>query len=253
MPIREALARQGQFLFRWRSFVPLVLLLPGALALSNSAHVIEKYGDSVAHMWVFIGALISIFGLAIRWVTVGFVPAGTSGRNTTEQRAFELNTSGMYSICRNPLYLGNFFAILGVVLSIKVWWLVAIFVLAYWLYIERVIAAEEAFLTESFGEPYLDWARQTPVFWPDFKKWKKPALPFSFKTVLRREYNGLFGVGAAFFLTEWFVDVIMEGQAVTDWLKEDHWWAIGFVFTGFVFLVLRTLKKHTKVLKVSGR
>ena len=90
--------------------------------------------------------------LAIRWVTIAFVPGGTSGRNTLGQRADQLNTSGMYSMVRNPLYVGNFVAILGVLICVKVWWLVAMFALLYWLYIERVIAVEEAFLEQKFGD-----------------------------------------------------------------------------------------------------
>lgn len=253
MPLTNELARQGQFLFRWRSFLPLLLLLPASIAFTVNADMIARYGDLFSDTWGLVGMLVSLGGLLIRWITAGYVPAGTSGRNTTEQRAFELNTTGMYSICRNPLYLGNFFIILGVIVSIKVWWMVAIFILAYWLYIERIIAAEEAFLTESFGHTYTQWATQTPAFWPDFKKWQAPALPFSFKTVLRREYNGLFGAGAAFFLTEFITDVLINREEIGSWLVEDHWWVTGFLITGLTFVALRTLKKHTKVLRVSGR
>ncbi len=253
MSISNDLARQGQFLFRWRSFLPLLLLLPASIAFTDNAEIINRYGDAATEIWGFIGMLVSLIGLLTRWITAGYVPAGTSGRNTTEQRAFQLNTTGMYSITRNPLYLGNFFIILGVIVSIKVWWLVAIFILAYWLYIERIIAAEEKFLTESFGDTYTEWAMRTPSFWPDFKKWNAPALPFSFKTVLRREYNGLFGVGAAFFLTEVITDILINGEDIRVWLIEDHWWVTGFVVTGLIFVILRTVKKHTKMLRVSGR
>lgn len=253
MTMSNHLAQQGQFLFRWRSFLPLLLLLPGAIAFATDAALVEHYGDAFADTWGLIGAIVSLTGLVIRWITVGYVPAGTSGRNTTEQRAFELNTTGMYSISRNPLYVGNFFAILGVIISIKVWWLVAIFILAWWLYIERIIAAEEKFLTETFGDEYTEWAERTPVYWPNFTLWKKPALPFSWKTVLRREYNGLFGVGAAFCVTEFLVDVPLAGENWRTWLVEDHWWVTGFLFTALVFFTLRTLKKYTNLLKVTGR
>lgn len=253
MPLSHDLARQGQFLFRWRSFLPLLLLLPASLAFTVSAEMINQYGDIISDIWGIVGLAISIVGLLIRWITAGYVPAGTSGRNTTEQRAFVLNTTGMYSITRNPLYLGNFFIILGVIVSIKVWWLVAIFILAYWLYIERIIAAEEAFLTQTFGDTYTEWAMRTPAFWPNFRKWEAPALPFSFKTVLRREYNGLFGVGAAFCLTEMITDILINGEDLQIWLVEDHWWVSGFIATGIIFIVLRTLKKHTGLLRVTGR
>ncbi len=253
MSINNDMIKQGQFLFRWRSFLPLTLLIPGAVAFVTNAEFITQHGEFVSEILVLIGVLTSLFGLAIRWSTVGFVPGGTSGRNTTEQRAHKLNTSGLYSISRNPLYVGNFFAILGVILSMKVWWLVAIFMLAYWLYIERIIATEEAFLTETFDKEYTTWANETPVFWPNFSKWQKPAMPFSPRTVLRREYNGLLGMAAAFFLTELFVDVVILDESLSMWLKEDHLWLDGLIIALVIFVILRTLKKHTNLLKVQGR
>ncbi|MGB8874133.1 MAG: hypothetical protein WCC75_12145, partial [Desulfobaccales bacterium] len=43
----------------------------------------------------------------------GLPPRGTSGRNTQGQVAETLNTTGIYSLVRNPLYLGNFLIWLG--------------------------------------------------------------------------------------------------------------------------------------------
>ena len=57
---------------------------------------------------------MSFFGLGIRVFTVGFTPKNTSGRNTAEQIADVLNTSGIYSMVRHPLYVGNFFMWLGI-------------------------------------------------------------------------------------------------------------------------------------------
>ena len=253
MTIKDNLAKQGVFLFRWRSYLPLVLLLPAIMAFSDSALFDEKFGEFIEDSFVLAGLVISFIGLAIRWITIGFVPAGTSGRNTQAQRAEVLNTDGMYSIVRNPLYLGNFFAILGVLVSLKVWWLVLIGGLAYWLYIERIIAAEEEFLIGKYGETYKSWADKTPVFIPNFRLWRKSAMVFSLKNVLRREYNGFMAVCTAFFVTEIIIDVGIEGESFSYWLSEDWPWAWGFAVALVIFLTLRTLKKHTSVLKVEGR
>jgi protein-S-isoprenylcysteine O-methyltransferase Ste14 len=251
--IQKKLAAQGAFLFRWRSFIPLFLLIPGLMAFSDSAMFEIRYGDFFDEAWVVIGLFISIAGLAVRWVTVGFVPGSTSGRNTKEQRADHLNTDGMYSIVKNPLYLGNYLTILGVLVSIKVWWLVLIGSLAYWLYIERIIAAEESFLADKYGRNYTDWAENTPIFVPDLRLWRKPAMSFSYRTVLKREYNGLMAVAAAFFVSEFLIDVAFQREPLRLWLREDWPWVAGFCITGLVFLTLRTLKKHTRFLKVEGR
>lgn len=253
MKMNKKLVEQGTFLFRWRSFLPLLLIFPGIVAISESAAIEQRYGDLFEESWVLLGLVISLVGLAIRWVTVGFVPAGTSGRNTKSQRANFLNTDGMYSVCKNPLYLGNFITILGILVSVKVWWLVMLGSLAYWLYIERIIAAEESFLIDTYGEEYSEWASRTPIFMPNLKLWKAPHMRFSFRTVLRREYNGFMAVCAAFFFTEMILDVIIEREAIPFWLMEDWPWTVLFIFGLVTFITLRTLKRHTKLLRVEGR
>ncbi len=171
MLIRDRLARDGNFLFRWRSYVPLVLLPLILFALPEAERISAQIGHEAEHIVFYLAMLVSFAGLAIRWLTVAFVPPGTSGRNTLSQRADQLNTTGMYSILRNPLYLGNFIAMLGVLICIKVWWVIAIFALCYWLYIERVIAVEEAYLEQKFGDAYRAWTARVPAFIPRFANW----------------------------------------------------------------------------------
>lgn len=159
----------------------------------------------------------------------------------------------MYSIVKNPLYVGNFVAILGVLVSIKIWWLVLLGSAFYGAYIKRIIAAEEKFLTQTYGKTYTEWADKTPVFMPDFGLWEAPEMEFSLKTVLRREYNGFMAICAAFFCTELILDVYFEKEPFLYWLKEDWPWTLAFVIGSITFISLRTLKRHTSILKVQGR
>jgi hypothetical protein len=153
----------------------------------------------------------------------------------------------MYSMVRNPLYLGNFVAILGVLVCVKVWWLVAN-ALLYWLYIERVIAVEEAFLEQKLGDDYRAWAAHTPVFLPRISNWVRPSQPFSVTFLLRREYNGLLAVGASFFALELILDVFVQHAPIAEWVVEDAAWVTLGATTLVLFLVLRFLKLHTHAL-----
>lgn len=253
MSLHDDMVKSGHKMFKYRSYLPLLIIPPLLIALKESLWVEEMMGDGLEDIWVFLCFLVSLFGLWIRAYTVGHVPGGTSGRNTQSQRAHKLNMTGMYSIVRNPLYLGNFIIILGVLLSIKVWWLIALGALAFFIYMERIILAEENFLTSAYGQDYLDWRAKTPVIWPNFSLWQKPELPFSAKTVMKREYPGLIAIGAAFFITELITDVFFEKESFAEWLVDDMAWPIMMIAILSIGLTLRYLKKHTNVLKVEGR
>ncbi len=120
MPLREEMERSGNWLFRWRSYLPLLLLLPMTLAIERS-HALGVR-DARPDFWPLVCMGVSFFGLAIRVAAVGYAPAGTSGRNTKAgQVARSLNTTGMYSLVRHPLYLGNFVIWIGVSMYAMLW------------------------------------------------------------------------------------------------------------------------------------
>lgn len=246
MALREELEQEGNWLFRNRSWLPL-LLYPLAVATIY-------YHPEVAHVcitndaWGVSCLLVSGLGLAVRALTVGSVPEGTSGRNTAGQVADALNETGIYSVVRHPLYLGNFLMWLGLLLFVGVWWFVLICSLAYWLYYERIMYAEEEFLRRKYGARYESWASRTPAFLPRFANWQPSTLPFSFKNVLKREYNGFFALVLSFTLINSISYLLSERR-----LELDSLWKVGFLAATAIFLVLRTLKKTTKVLDVVGR
>jgi steroid 5-alpha reductase family enzyme len=188
---------------------------------------------------------VSIFGLIIRATTVGFVDNGTSGRNTVCQIATELNTTGWYSIVRNPLYLGNFLIMMGIIMVPADLWLMAVTSCLFWIYYERIISAEESFLNQKFGESYAVWSRSTPVFMPRLSGWVAPIRGFRLRMVLRREYSAVLLIGIAFLLLNFLEHLIAEQRYYVDTA-----WVIFFGCTLSVFLTLRTLKKKTTILNL---
>jgi protein-S-isoprenylcysteine O-methyltransferase Ste14 len=247
MALREQFEASGRWLFRWRSFFPLFLAAPILLVMHHPDYLdqVRTWPD----YWGLGCMAVSLVGLGIRAATVGCVPQGTSGRNTKAgQIADALNTTGMYSLVRHPLYLGNFVIWLGVAMYCAVWWLVAIVALLFWVYYERIMFAEEEFLRRKFGDAYVQWAADTPAFFPKLKGWRPPGLPFSFRTVLRREYSGLFGIVAVFFVLKVYERVVIH----RDLTVEPVWSGI-FAAGLVIFLTLRTLKRRTGLLAVEGR
>ena len=246
MALREEFESAGSWLFRWRSYLPLVLIGIFLLALRQFEY--PGHSEQLDHIWEAVCLLISFCGLGIRILTIGYAPRGTSGRNTKKQVAETLNTTGLYSITRNPLYLGNFFMGLGIALFAHLWWLTLIYILTFWLYYERIIFAEEAYLKSKFGDVFHEWANRTPVFVPRFGHYRKPDMPFSWKSVLRREYNGFFAVIAAFFVFETVGEIFAAGM-----FDIDKGWIVIVIAAFVVWATLRILKKRTRVLHADGR
>ena len=172
--LQEEFEKTGKWLFRWRSYFPLTLIGVILLGLRHSEGPYHsQMGDE---LWEIIWPMISLLGVVIRIYTIGYTPRGTSGQNTRRQEAEVLNTTGAYSVVRHPLYLGNFFILLGISMFAGLWWISLISILAFWLYYERIMFAEEAFLRRKFGKEYEEWANKTPAFLPRLKNWKRPQL-----------------------------------------------------------------------------
>jgi protein-S-isoprenylcysteine O-methyltransferase Ste14 len=245
MPLMEDFQKSGFLLFKWRSYAPLVFFFVVFASLDYFHYPFQSHDIDV--MWELFCLFIGALGIALRVLTVAFVPDGTSGRGTRRLSASRLNTTGMYSIVRNPLYLGNFLTYAAPVLFVRVWWVLLLFVLAFALYYERIIFAEEAFLRDKFGEAYTLWASKTPAFFPRLRNWTKPDLPFSWKMALVREYHGVYGLIASLFLMELASDFYINKE-----LSFDLVWAILFIGGTFFYTTVRFLVRTTSFLKIEG-
>jgi protein-S-isoprenylcysteine O-methyltransferase Ste14 len=250
MALQEEFESQGNWLFKYRGILPILILVVGL--------AVYIYGELHPERWMFterpqifyyemVCLLVSLIGLGIRMFTVGYTPAGTSGRNTKAQVADSINTTGIYSLIRHPLYVGNFFSWLGfAMLTANVWFIIA-FILLYWLYYERIMFAEEQFLRKKYGEPYLSWSSKTPAILPQFSQYKKPIYPFSWKKVIRNEKTGLSGI----FLV--FVIFNVVGETVRG-SKDYNYVMLGLLIASIVmYAIIKILTKNTTVLNEAGR
>ena len=246
MPLKEEFEESGNWLFRRRSWLPLLLCV---FALVVMFFYAESTHYCISNWNWGLGCLgISFLGLLIRVLTVGYTPKGTSGRNTEKQVADTLNQTGIYSVVRHPLYLGNFLMWLGLFMFVGLWWFVLICCLAYWLYYERIMYAEEAFLTKTYGEQYVTWAQKTPAFLPAFTGWVPSTASFSFKNVMKREYNGLFALVVSFAALNAISYFFYERRFFMDQV-----WQLALLIAAGLFVLLRFLRKNTKMLDEPGR
>ena len=244
MALINEIEKQGNFLFKYRGQFPIVLFI---LAIPF-IYFTDSVNLSTANNYTFLAVVLSIVGFLIRAYTIGTTPRGTSGRNTKEQVAEVLNSTGIYSTVRHPLYLGNYFMWLGIVVFTFNWYFVFVVSLLYWVYYERIMFAEERFLERKFGQDYLDWAGQLPAFIPKFSQFTKSHIPFSILSVLRREYSGVLATVIGFV----FVELVRNFFQEKDILIPKMGWYI-LAITVVLSLILRTLKRNTSLLDEEGR
>ena len=81
----------------------------------------------------------------------------TKNSVATFRAATSLQTGGIYSITRNPMYLGTSMAYLGLAFIFGNWWTVILFPVMILVVSLMIIPREEAYLFRSFGDSYLDY------------------------------------------------------------------------------------------------
>lgn len=252
MALLHSFETSGNWLFKHRGIVPVLVFLVclPLLAFTHPVWTFLDLSNRVIILLTILAVLVSLTGMAVRAYTIGTTPHGTSGRNTEKQVAEQLNTKGIYSIVRHPLYLGNYLMWLGLLIFIMdVPFLVTVS-LIYWLYYERIMYAEERFLERKFGQPYLDWTMAVPAFIPKFRQFEKGDVPFHFRSVLRREYPGLMAITLCFTLVDYLrmmkiYDMFGIPFSGSVWVRPS---GIICLVVAIVVITLRTLKHHSQLL-----
>lgn len=137
--------------------------------------LLARYADSSRLLAAFI---VSLFGEAIQlWSFASLV------------KNEQLTARGPYVLVRNPMYLGRFFLILGVMLLFGNDYLIIAYTVFYYFYMVNRVGREEKRLTELLGQPYRDYRARVNRFLPSFGRLADPAVRFFNWSVLYRN-NG---------------------------------------------------------------
>jgi protein-S-isoprenylcysteine O-methyltransferase Ste14 len=179
--------RLGKFLFKFRSFTPLPLII-------LTFAFFRPLSDSMT--WTVFGLIVAVSGEVIRTVSVGYAGSGTSGRESY-LKAESLNTSGLYSLARNPLYWGNGLIFAGLLAMYTQPWALGIFIVFLFLQYHFIVLAEESFLQELYSAEYEGYCRRVNRWLPRFSGYIPPGRPFAWRKVFFKEndssFNLLFG------------------------------------------------------------
>lgn len=144
---------------------------------------------------VFVAEVVSIVvGTSllpnpVRWIGVGIAALGVivfiiavwtmrdswrAGVPDTDKT--ELVTNGIFSISRNPAFLGFDLVYIGILLMFFNWVLFAVSVFAAVMFHLQIVNVEEDFLLEAFGEDYSDYKKTVNRYFGRKPKSKKKAI-----------------------------------------------------------------------------
>lgn len=194
----------GAFLFKYRGQLPVILIVISIPVIFNKQSneriihpIIEFYGNYFSFTLLLLGHLI-------RSMAIGYKNLHTSGKNRDQQVAEKLNTEGVYSLIRHPLYLGNFLIWMGLTIQLKsiVFLLISsmFFILMYYF----IIQLEEMYLRDKFKKEHEKWSEKTLIFIPKFTNYKRSNGAFNWKMVWKNEYPGI----CATLSCIWFIELV---------------------------------------------
>ncbi len=225
MKITDSVVRDGDRLFKWRSYAPLVLLPILLVCLSETAKLLPLANDAWHHAYLLGCYVISGFGLFIRWAVIAQAPSGTSGRCTSHKIAEQLNTRGLYSAVRHPLYVGNFIAILGIIMVTMLWWAVLSLFLPTGSILSESWPPKSDFWSKNLAMNFSVGAGNSCVL-SFFQALASSPYPVTIRNILRREYHGVLAVAFSIALLEFLIDVVFGGEALLVWAQEDSLWLL---------------------------
>ena len=186
----------GRTLFRFRSLtpVPVVFLLAWLLWRSRFSP-----GPLLGTPFWMLGPIVCLLGQALRFYVLGLVPEGTSGQGSVIE-ASTLNTRGPYAYVRNPLYGGNLFLVVGLLIVAQDVWVALVALAFFFGEYFFIIRAEEAFLRSRFGEQFDAWCKEVNRWVPRLTRARDGKLRdggFDWKRALKKEHNPFMAWGTA--------------------------------------------------------
>jgi len=174
---RNQLEVKQFFAYRCRLPLTAICLLSGlGLALLSSPRIIpgSVLNDRLigaAYALLFLGVLLRIWSIAY----------------IHSRKTIAVVTTGPYSLCRNPLYLGTLMIVTAHLMIVQSITLAAFFLPIVLLYIWGVVPAEEAVLRSRHGAIYDAYCTRVSRWLPMFSPQAFARNPFSWSPAVRRE------------------------------------------------------------------
>ncbi len=229
--------------------------------MATSSFIIEIFSSPIFYLslflpspvlfsncWVAIGAGLAVvlLGQIIRGMTIGLDYIIRGGRDR-KVYAEDLVTTGIFSHCRNPLYVGNLLVLLGLGIVANSLYFVGILMPIFLLFYQAIVLAEENFLRNKFGKGYDDYTQDVNRWWFSWKGLGTTLnnSSFKWKRFLLKEYNSTYTwmVGALLLIAK---HQYLENSQLID--QNFPYYLAALLFITVVYLYIKFLKKTKRLI-----
>jgi len=234
----------GNFFFKYRNW--LFILFYAALFLPSPPLFSHQVFGANYYVWpIVLGLLITVLGQAIRGATIGLayiVRGGKDGKPYAEG----LVTEGLFTHCRNPLYVGNILMLLGVGILANSLIYVGIIIPLFLFIYQAIVLAEENFLRSKFGSGYDAYRKAVNRWIPNFSGLGKTfsQMEFKWKRWILKEHTTqlIWLIGITLLLLFNYPQLTSANEALRNGL------AIGIIgVLLFIYLLFRYYKGKGKI------
>lgn len=178
----------GNFFFKYRNL--LFILLYGLLFVPSPELFTENIFQVNYKAWpLIIGLFVTVLGQAIRGATIGLAYIVRGGKDK-KVYAEHLVSTGIFSHCRNPLYVGNILMLLGVGILANSLIYVAIIMPLFLFIYQAIVLAEEHFLRGKFDADFDAYCSRVNRWIPSLKGIGATfsSMEFNWKRWVLKEY-----------------------------------------------------------------
>ena len=140
-------------------FIEVSLKITTYLLLFLQIISILFYSGGTHRLLQITGVIVELLGVVMFIISVAEMKDNWRAGVQREEKT-NLVTSGIYSISRNPAFLGFDLMYIGILLTFFNWLLCVATAFAVFLFHLQIINVEEDFLLETFGREYIEYKKK---------------------------------------------------------------------------------------------
>ena len=169
----------GNFFFKYRNWIFIIfyaaLFIPSPPLFSSN-----RFGENYYWLPIISGLVITVTGQLIRGATIGLAYIVRGGKDG-KPYADGLVTEGIFTHCRNPLYVGNILMLLGVGILANSLFYTAVMMPIFLFIYQAIVLAEENFLRGKFGPGFDAYCKAVNRWIPNLSGIGKTFSQMEFK------------------------------------------------------------------------